>query len=136
MENISLEAFYGKKPPKLAILIRQLQIILAWSKEYRFIPHKLDQVRSTIIGCEGIKTEDKVVDIWFKKHRQEIRYIDFEGLVDYLPGRIILPPIIRFGGHDRDLDYGFFSRNKHPYHRSFQLQLAIQQTSRVAIGWS
>ena len=135
--NVSLVAFYGNKPPQLVALIQKLQTYLANCEliSDRFIPYQLEQVHGTIIGCEGAKTESKIIDKWFYERRQETKYIDIPGLVNYLQHQIV-PVTIGFGGYDRNLDYNFLSRQQHLYFRSFQLQSAQRQTIPVLIGWS
>ena len=136
-KNVSLVAFYGNKPPQLVALIQKLQTYLTHCKLVRncFIPYQLEQVHGTIIGCEGTKTESGIIDKWFYDRRQETKYIDIPGLVDYLQHQIV-PITIRFGGYDRTSNYNFLSRDRHLYYRSFQLQQAQTQTIPVLIGWS
>lgn len=136
--NVSLVAFYGDKPPQLKSLIRQLQDSLANIKSIadKFVPYQLEQVHGTIIGCEGCKSELGIIDRWFSDRRQEIRYIDLAGVVDYLQHRIDLPLTIRFSGYDRKREYNFRSRNQHLYCRSFQLQKAGDKVIPISIGWS
>ncbi|NJR47953.1 MAG: hypothetical protein HC775_20820 [Hyellaceae cyanobacterium CSU_1_1] len=138
MQNISLVAFYGDKPVPLASLIQKLQRCLANHQllQDKFIPYQLTQVHGTIIGCEGCKTDLGVVNQWFKEKRQEIKYIDFAGLINYLQHQVNLSITIRFGGYDRNTNYNFLSRDQHLYHRSFQLQSADNNIIPVLIGWS
>ncbi|MEO1341024.1 MAG: hypothetical protein AAFV28_07750, partial [Cyanobacteria bacterium J06635_13] len=77
-----------------------------------------------------------VISQWFKASRQEVRPINFSGVISYLQQQIELPITIRFGGYQRDHDYNFLSRNQHPGDRSFVLQSAEKQTIPVLIGWS
>jgi hypothetical protein len=137
-KNVSLVAFYGDKPDAFASLIQKLQTYLANHQllQAKFIPYQLTQVHGTIIGCEGWKTDVGVVNQWFQEKRQETKYIDFAGLINYLNQQIELPISIRFGGYDRNTNYSFFSRDQHLYHRSFQLQSADNQGIPVLIGWS
>ncbi len=135
--NLSLVGFYGDKPGQLINLIQKLQTCLTNQLiKNKFVPYQLEQVHGTIIGCEGYKTEVGVIDKWFYERREETRYIDFPGLVNYLQNRVDFPLNIRFGGCDRHTDYNFLSRNQHLYERSFQLQPAENQTIPVLIGWS
>ncbi|PSB12214.1 hypothetical protein C7B62_02955 [Pleurocapsa sp. CCALA 161] len=138
MQNISLIAFYGDKPAPLASLIQKLQTYLANHQllQDKFIPYQLNQVHGTIIGCEGWKTDLGVVNQWFKEKRQETKYIDFAGLINYLQHQINLSITIRFGGYDRNTNYNFLSRDRHLYHRSVQLQSVDNNTIPVLIGWS
>lgn len=135
--NVSLVAFYGDKPLGLRSLIERLHIYLATHQllQDKFIPYQIEQVHGTIIGCEGLKTQQGIISKWYKERRQETKYIDFD-LVNYLRHQVDLPINIRFGGYDRNFNYNFLSRNQHLYNRSFQLQSAVHNTIPVVIGWS
>ena len=135
--NVSLVAFYGDKPIELCKLITNLQTRLANHRllKNRFVPYQMAQVHGTIVGCEGFKTSQGVVSQWFKERRQEIRYINFPNLIDYLQ-QVDLPLTIRFGGYNRQTNYNFLSRNEHLFDRSFQLQSAEDRAIPVLIGWS
>ena len=135
--NLSLVSFYGDKPVQLINLIKKLQTLLTNQLiKDKFVPYQLEQIHGTIIGCEGYKTEVGVINKWFYERREETRYVNFPGLINYLQHQASLPLTIRFGGCDRNTDYNFLSRNQHLYHRSFQLQPADNQTIPVLIGWS
>ena len=137
LPNVSAIAFYGEKPPQLKTLIETLQAYLSncESVQSRFIPYQLAQVHGTIIGCEGLATDAGIVNKWFWELRNEIRYIDLTGLVDYLQHQVS-PITIRLGGYQRDRDYQFLSRQQSLYFRSFQLQPAADGIIPVLIGWS
>ncbi len=137
--NVSLVAFYGTKPLDFIKLILNLQEYLQTSDLVAggFIGYQLEQVHGTIIGCEGLKTEQGIVSKWFYEGRNETRYIDLANFIKYLDCCASLPLKIRFGGYDRDTDYGFLSRGLHPYERSFQLQSLPDGTVvPVLMGWS
>lgn len=137
--NVSLVAFYGDKPFRLAASIAQLQAYLSESTilKDKFTSYQLGQVHGTIVGCEGLKTERGIINKWFWEGRKEIKYIDFSGFLNYLLDSDRLPINIRFGGYDPSIDYNYLSRNLHPYQRSFQLQPSGEQTLlAVLIGWS
>lgn len=138
LPNVSLIAFYGNKPQQLTTLIQNLQNYLSNHQliQDRFIPYQLTQVHGTIIGCEGLATESGVINKWFRDYRQQTRYIDFSGFLDYLQHQVDLPLTIRFGGYHRHGNYHFLSRQQSLYLRSFQLQTAASQTLPVLIGWS
>jgi len=137
LPNVSLVAFYGEKIPKLKDLIQKLQTCLVKHELIdNFTPYHLNQVHGTIIGCEGIQTTLGVVNKWYGDRRQETKYIDIPGLVDYLQHQVDFPLDMCFGGYDPDVDYNFLSRNQHPYLRSFQLQSIENKTIPVLIGWS
>ena len=136
--NVSLVAFYQKKPQKLTALIKKIQTNLAENQilKEKFIPYQLEQVHGTIIGCEGLKTEAGIVNKWFYEHQNQIKYMDLTNFIDYLLQNKHLPMIIRFAGYDRDRDYHFLSRSKHPFTRSFQLLPSGKETYiPILIGW-
>ena len=137
-KNLSLVAFYGHKPVELINLIQKLQEHLANHPlvQDQFIPYQIEQVHGTIIGCEGFPTESGIISKWFHELRQETRYIDLPGLINHLQHQVNLPLSIRFAGFEPNTNYNFLSRDQHPYFRSWQLQLAAEQTIPVLIGWS
>lgn len=136
--NVSLVSFYGYKPTPLIDLIQKLQTHLLNQElvQSNFVPYELGQIHGTIIGCEGRKTEAGIINKWFEELRQETRYMDFPGLVNYLQHQVKMPKTICFGGYNRTVDYDFLSRGQHLYFRSFQLQPAVEQTIPLLIGWS
>ncbi len=137
LPGISLVAYYRDKPDKLSLLIRDVQQQLDNIYGNNFIPYDLDQVHGTVIGCEGLKIAKGIVNKWFYKHRNELKYSDFSGLLSYFSNTKILPLKIRFGGYQQDVDYQFLSRRKHPTNRSFQLQNSDNnQLIPIIIGWS
>ncbi len=137
--NVSLVAFYGEKALQLVNLIIDLQEYLANLNlgAGKFIPYQLSQVHGTAIGCEGKSTLAGIVSQWWHIHYQQTKYINFEGLIDYLNSDSSLPLTIRLGGYRRDRDYNFLSRQQHPWLRSFQLQPGgTGVLIPVLIGWS
>lgn len=136
--NVSLVAFYGEKPDQLRDLIKKLHTHLANHQllQNKFVPYQMAQVHGTIIGCEGLRINESVISQWFEVRRQEIRPINFAGVINYLQQQVELPLTIRFGGYHSDLNYKFLSRSQHLGDRSFQLQSAEKQTIPVLIGWS
>ena len=138
MKNVTLVAFYGDKPFQLKKLIQQLQEYLSSNKTVgdKFVPYQIEQVHGTIIGCEGTTTNSGIINQWFNQLRRETKYIDCDGLVDYLQQQIDLPLTICFGGYDRTTEYNFLSRDQHLYYRSFQLQPAGDGAIPILIGWS
>lgn len=135
--GVSLVAYYGNKPLELQQLISELQQLLKDNFATNFIPYDLRQVHATIIGCEGVKIESGIINQWFYSLRNEIRYIDYEGLLNYFLTSNVLPLNICFGGYQPHTDYQFLSRDRHPAKRSFQLQTAKDNTLiPIVIGWS
>ena len=135
LPGVSLVAYYNNKPLELQQLITELQQLL---KEIatNFIPYDIKQVHATIIGCEGIKTKSGIINKWFYDLRNEIKYIDYVGLLNYFLNNSFSLNIC-FGGYRSDVDYQFLSRDRHPAVRSFQLQTAKDNTLiPIIIGWS
>lgn len=124
--NVSLVAFYQHKPPGLKLLINELQTYLSQTSilQEKFQSYSIKQIHGTIVGCEGFKTKQGIINKWLLENRQEIRYMNLEGLSQYLQKSDCFPLILRFGGYDPHLDYQFLSRNQHPFDRSFQLQIS------------
>lgn len=129
--NLSTIAFYGSKPTELVASIEELQQSILQIVGDRFAPYRLEQIHGTLLGLEGRSDGKGIVNKWFWQYRDEFRYIDFVNFLDYLGDRETLPIEIMLGGYDRSVDYGFLSRDRHPYERSFQIQGNIA----VLIGW-
>ena len=135
--NLSLVAFYGQKDLLLQRLISDLQQQLQNYLADYFVPYEIEQVHATIIGCEGIKTQSGIINKWFYKLRNEVRYIDYTGLVNYFCSSKALPLQIYFGGYKSTKDYQYISKNQHPCDRSFQLQKSVDNSFiPILIGWS
>ena len=135
ISNVSLVAFYGEKPAPLIQLLENIQNYL--TQLPYFTPYQIEQIHSTVLGCEGFKTTEGIISQWFYSRRQEIRYLDCDNWLKYLEDGSFCPLNICFAGYKRDRDYNFLSRNQHPYYRSFQLQ-KINETSYIPIliGWT
>lgn len=139
LPNVSLVAFYQHKPSKLAELIIHLQQYLTESDllSGKFTSYQLPQVHGTAIGCEGWKTPGGIVSEWWSARRNQTKYLDISGLIDYLNSDSLLPVNIRLGGYQSGRDYHFLSRKQHPFLRSFQLQSGgAGELIPVLIGWS
>ncbi|WP_144867645.1 hypothetical protein [Hyella patelloides] len=135
--GVSLVAYYREKPLELQKLIVDLQGILQDFFGSDFIPYALKQIHATIIGCEGIRTELGFVNKWFYTLRDEIKYIDYSGFLNYFINNDLFPLDICFGSYQPNVNYQFLSRNQHPGDRSFQLQLSTENTLiPTMIGWS
>ena len=138
IKNVSLVAFYYHKPSSLIELIDELQTCLNQTSilKEKFQDYQIEQVHGTILRCEGIRTKQGIINKCFLKNRQEIKYIDLEGLSQYFQSSDLFPLTFRFGGYHPHLDYKFLSRNQHPCTRSFQLQLSTKKTTiAILIGW-
>ena len=135
--KISLVAFYGNKPLELQQLIIELQQLLQQQLASNFIPYDLEQIHATIIGCEGIKTKAGIISKWFYELRNEIKYLNYAGLVNYFLTTKLLPLDISFAGYKIQQDYQFYSNNQHPYYRSFQIKKSETNILiPIVIGWS
>ncbi|MBF2018652.1 MAG: hypothetical protein IGR93_00695 [Hydrococcus sp. C42_A2020_068] len=130
--NVSLVAFYGTKPTALKLFIESLQTRISEALDNSFECYLLEQVHTTIIGCEGLKTEKGILSKWFLEHRGEERYIKLADFINYVRQSDRLPIHVKIGGYAPKIDYGFLSQNKHPFERSFQFLGNIA----VSIGWS
>ena len=137
LPGISLVAYYRDKPANLILLIREIQQQLKQIYGKDFIPYDLAQIHGTIIGCEGLSTPRGIVNKWFYEHRNQVKYANFAGFLEYFANTQFFPLNIKFGGYQKDFDYQFLSRGKHPSDRSFQLRKSnSNQLIPIIIGWS
>lgn len=129
--NVSLVSFYGRKPPDFEALLLLLQGYLsnAFSQQFTALP--LSQIHGTLLGCEGAKTPQGILNQWFIQKRNELRYINLTDFIDAVHQFATLSVQIRLAGYHSTIDYGFESREKHPYFRSFQ----FQNHDAVLMGW-
>jgi hypothetical protein len=129
--NVSLVSFYGKKPPDFEALLLLLQGYLSNAFPQQFTALPLSQIHGTVLGCEGGKTPQGIVSHWFLKKRNELRYMNLTGFLDAVQQFATLSVQIRIAGYHSTIDYGFRSRDQHPYFRSFQ----FQNHDAVLMGW-
>jgi hypothetical protein len=129
--NVSLVSFYGKKPPDFEALLLLLQGYLSNALTQQFTALPLFQIHGTLLGCEGGKTPQGIVSHWFLKKRNELRYLNLTGFLDAVQQFATLSVQLRISGYHSTIDYGFRSREKHPYIRSFQ----FQNHDAVLMGW-
>lgn len=130
--NVSLVAFYGTKNLAFQSLIEFLQKKLSVTLQNKFESYSIEQIHATTIGCEGLNTEKGILSKWFLENRGEEKYIDLSEFINFLRQSNFLPIQIEIGGYNPAIDYGFFSKNKHPFERSFQ----FQGDFAVLMGWS
>lgn len=131
MTQLTIVTHYGAKPPSLANLIAVLQKKLATSLGSAFIPHEMEQVHGTIIGLEGVLSDKGIINQCFKKSLKKDESIDFSGLLENVLSDRLDEIEIQIGGWQPLKDYGFKSKNQHPYHRSFSFQGELA----VVMGW-
>ncbi|MGK7928207.1 MAG: hypothetical protein AB4290_23675 [Spirulina sp.] len=139
--NLTLVAFYEKKRDLKSIAFAELiQSIQKWIGEVlqpkgvqdTFVKYDRKQVHATILGCEGGKTNGRVLSKWFWEKRTQQRYINCEQLLTYFRWYSNLPIAIRFCAYSPDTNYGFSSQNLHPYIRSFQIR---DDKTAILMGW-
>lgn len=131
MNNLTLVAFYGKKPKPLISLINSCLYSLHKSPIARyFIPYTLYQIHATIIGLEFFYYSGRFVNNnYYNQHQKKtsIKSDNFPKLIDET-----FPVTIRIGGFNETY-YGFTSFEKTPYERTFHIN---RTTSKVIlIGW-
>ncbi len=129
--QLTFVSHYGPKPAPFAEKICLLQSVIAEQLGDCFKPYTVDQVHGTIIGLEGVRVGTRIRNENFSRLRGEERFIDFEGLLDFLRTRPKCDMEVRVGGYDLACDYGFTSSGRHPFLRSFSVPGEIA----VAMGW-
>ena len=127
----TLVAFYGTKPESFSRLIRLCQERISQSLRHGFIPYQVEQVHATLVGLEGCRIGDTIVNKNFLDHRGERRLMNFSALLELLRSKQFPHIQLRIGGYKAGENLGFDSRGKHPYERSF----AIRGETAVAMGW-
>ncbi|NJK47457.1 hypothetical protein HC931_04010 [Candidatus Gracilibacteria bacterium] len=132
LPNVSLVAFYRTKPLAFQLLIESLQKQLSKSLQEKFESYPIEQIHATLMGCEGLKTKKGIISKWFLENRSEEKYINLSEFIDFIRQSDRLPIQIKIGGYNRAIDYGFLSKNRHPFERSFQ----FQGNFAVLMGWS
>lgn len=122
--QLTLVSHYGTKPVELERLIRACHEVLARGLGGGFEPYASEQVHATLIGLEGRREGDRIVNA------QSRRRVDPGALLAFVRDEI--PSLrVRIGGYRAEADYGFTSRGQHPAERSFSIQGRIA----VAMGW-
>ena len=91
-----------------------------------FTPYEPQQVHSTIIGLEGRRDGNRVLNMNYLRLQNQRRYMDVEPLNEAINHALELLPLqIRFGGFRRFEHYPFTSRSQHPFARSFSIHDGI-----------
>ena len=129
--NLTLVAYYGVKPEPvrelIVILIDEIKDCLGAA----FEEYSIEQVHGTIIGLEGVRTGEDIVNTNYLELRGERRVLDLTAALDIVSDHSLLPFDVTIGGYKVGGAYSFTSRGKAPYLRSF----SIQGKSVVAMGW-
>ena len=128
--QLTFVSHYGPKPAPFVEKIRLLQSMIAEQLGGRFEPYTVEQVHGTVIGLEGARFETRIRNE-NSAFRGTERFIDFQGLLDFLRTRPEFDWDVRIGGYDLACDYGFTSAGQHPFLRSFSIRGEIA----VAMGW-
>jgi hypothetical protein len=134
--QLTLVAFYGSKAqehPKLWAAIQEAQQrVTAHLGKQRFVAYDEHRVHGTVVGLEGSRVGDCVLNENFCKKLGRFRQMQLHNLVQFLRADKQLFPIpLKLGGYDYAKPFPFTSRNQHPYFRSF----SIQGENVVAMAW-
>jgi hypothetical protein len=123
--QVTLVAHYGQKPPALSALVRHLHGKLQDLLGPAFRRYELEQVHGTVIGLEGCRHGQRLMN------QNSGSAMNLRGVVDFLRDPRLQPIRVQVGGYQASGEYAFRSRNTHPYLRSFSIQGDIA----VAMGW-
>lgn len=127
--NVTLVAFHGTKPAPLTALIADVQRILCDRLGAGFDAYPPRQVHATIVGLEGRRIGDRLVNAnYLTIERREVS-MDLARAMEI--AEAALPLDCRLAGFRRRRRYPFTSRGRHPYVRSFSLRGA----DAVVMGW-
>lgn len=129
--DVTLVAYYGDKPPLIAQLISNAISELSSLLGNGFVPYALQQVHATIIGLEGRRTDQHIINTNYAELCDEPRPMDLKAAFQILKGKPLLPFDVTIGGFIDGGPYSFTSRDVVPYMRSF----SIQGQYAVAMGW-
>ena len=129
--NLTLVALYGPKPQALVDLFSAVQAEIRNQLGDAFTPYAMDQIHATLVGLEGTRTGEGVLNNNLVNTERTPRSMDLEGLFRFLFDTPLLPLTIRIGGFSQFAAYPFTSRGQHPYVRSFSLR----REEAVVIGW-
>ena len=120
--NVTLVAFYEKnrddlKSDEFSKLVQSTQkcireVLAKDGSEATFTDYNLNQVHATILGCEGGKARDGVLNKWFLDKRHQQRHVNFARLLEYFRWQANIPIVVRFCGYAPDTNYGFSDYEK------------------------
>lgn len=128
--QLSLVAFYGEKPSRLADVLNSCRTAVDGSPlGDSFEAYRAAQVHGTICGMESLPDARGLNRNLFAKHGVRSR-MDLSGIEGVVRRR--LPMSIRIGGFGPG-DRVFESLGREPYERSFQIHLASGKVT--LIGW-
>ncbi len=128
--NLTLVAYYGpKEDGEVRGLIETAQGLLREALKTAFDSYDIEQVHGTIVGLEGTRVGNLVINTNFVRRRQSLKAFSLQRAIEIAGS---MPQFdIRIGGFKDGTAYPFTSRGLHPYLRSFSIQGDIA----VAMGW-
>lgn len=129
--QVTLVSCYGQKTQPMIDLIRFCQNELSKGLLAAFRPYELEQVHATLVGLEGYRQQDKIINRNFLERRHEKREMNLAAAIAFSQSDSLPSMTIRIGGYQPEVDYGFTSQGQHPYLRSFSVHGEIA----VAMGW-
>ena len=129
--DLTLVAYYGNKPPLIAELISDAISELGSLLGNGFVPYDMQQVHGTIIGLEGCRTGQYIINTNYAELCNESRTMDLKAALQILKEKSLLSFDVTVGGFIDGGSYSFTSRDFVPYMRSF----SIQGKNAVAMGW-
>lgn len=127
----TLVSHYGVKVKPFSEMIQSCQNMLSELLPYAFLPYELEQVHGTIVGLEGFRKGQGIINFHFKALRQEEKTVQYVELLNFLRSERFPNFKVRIGGFRHERNYGFLSQNSHPFLRSF----SIRNDIAVAMGW-
>lgn len=128
--QLSLVAFYGRKPRLLHGLIAAAQSAIA-QRSSAFRPYAPEQVHATVVGLEAALVPGAVrPNRNFYRGRGELREMHLGGFLSFLKADAHWPLVVQLGGFDPHGE-PFTSRGLSPFERSF----SIAGDKAVLMGW-
>lgn len=133
--QLSLVALFGDKSetsPELRNLLQTVQAELTRRLGASYQPYSEPRIHATIIGLEGDRIGDWILNRNAYQRLGLLRAMDLEAAIDFLTKTDELLPLnIKIGGYQAEREYPFSSAGLHPYQRSFSIQGPIA----VLMGW-
>ncbi len=130
--DLTLVACYGEKPPAMSAIIHAVQKKIRESlPPDSFCAYEPQQVHATIIGLEGRRLGDQVINTAYVERRHEARAMNLARVLHTVKTSCAIPFSIKVTGYKEGEAYPFTSRNLHPYLRCF----CIQGEIAVVMGW-
>ncbi len=107
--DLTLVAYYGEKPPMIANLIQGVISKLSKLLGDGFIPYTLQQVHGTIIGLEGFRAGERIINANYVAKRNEFRAQNLNAALEILKSESMLPFDVIIGGFSDDGQYSLFA---------------------------